>query len=91
MSIEKELSFSLTIKRQKNFYINQAAILRSCRAVTGYSQREAAEKLEVSPSTLCGWEQRGCRDLVHCSRLAELYQQDLSIFVPSTYKIMNKI
>lgn len=91
MSFDKELQFSLTIKRKKNFYINQAAILRSCRAVTGYTQREAAKKLDVSASTLCGWEQRGCRDLLHCSRLAELYHQDLSILLPSSYKIMNKL
>lgn len=82
---EKEFKFSLTIRRQKNFYLNQAAILRGCRAVAKLTQREAALKLDISAATLCGWEQKGCRDLAHCSRLASLYGQEITLFVPSTY------
>lgn len=83
--IEKDLKFSITIKKQKNFYLNQAAILRGCRAVAKLTQREAAVKLEISAATLCGWEQKGCRDLAHCSRLAALYGQEITLFIPSTY------
>lgn len=83
----KELKFCLTIRRQKNFYISQAAILRACRVVANLTQREAADKLEVSASTLCGWEKRGCRDLAHCARMADIYKQSIDIFVPSTYGV----
>ena len=83
----KELKFCLTIRRQKNFYMNQAAILRACRVVANLTQREAANKLEVSASTLCGWEKRGCRDLAHCARMADIYKQPIDIFVPSSYAI----
>lgn len=30
--------------------------LKAARCNTGYSQKEAAEKLEVSNATLCNWE-----------------------------------
>jgi transcriptional regulator with XRE-family HTH domain len=83
---EKSIQFSITIKRKKNFYINQAAILRACRVVSGLSQKDAAKRIKVSPATLCGWEQKGCRDLGHCSNLADLYGQDLTLLVPSTYE-----
>lgn len=83
--INNKLRFSLTIERKKNFYLNQAAILRGCRAVSKISQRRAADLLGISPSTLCLWEQRGCRDLAHCSRLAALYKQDILLFIPTTY------
>lgn len=83
---EKALQFSITIERKKNFYTNQAAILRACRVALNLSQKDAAKKLKVSPATLCGWEQRGCRDIGHCSRLAILYGQNLILLIPSTYE-----
>ena len=83
--IKDKLRFSLTIDRQKNFYLNQAAILRGCRAVSNISQRKAANLLGIAPSTLCLWEQRGCRDLAHCSRLADLYNQNIVVLIPTTY------
>lgn len=82
---KKQLTFSITIQRKKNLYINQAAILRSCRAALGWSQKEAAEKLGISASTLCSWEQKGCRDIEQCSQIAKLYGQPLDNFVTSTY------
>lgn len=79
-------TFSLRVEKNRNFYKNQAAILRSCRALSKLLQKEVASRVGVSAATVCSWEANGCRDLQYCSLLADIYGQDLSILVPSTYK-----
>lgn len=48
--------------------------LRALRINKGYSQREAAEHLEITPETLCKWEQaKRFPNVKQISKIEKLY------------------
>lgn len=77
--VARDLIISIRIRDKRSASLNQAQILRACRAIANLSQKEVAEKLNVSPSTVCRWEVRGCKGLVECRKLSKLYGQSLEL------------
>lgn len=50
-----------------------AARLRALRAANGLSQKEVAESIGRSQTTLCTWEKYGCVGLYDAVKLADFY------------------
>ena len=59
--------------------------LKAARVNTGYTQKEAAEKLGISNATLCNWEKGlSMPNIQQVQRICELYgvTYDNLIFLP---------
>lgn len=57
--------------------------LEAARTNAGYTQKEAAEALDLKPSTLAGWEKDSTKlSFIEANRLAHLYgiEPDLLFF-----------
>ena len=62
--------------------------LKALRVNTGLSQREAAEKLNISEKTLCSWENgKTFPDVVNIEKICNLYDvtYDNIIFLQKKY------
>ena len=52
--------------------------LKAARVNAGYSISQAAEMIEVDPSTVCRWERNGSKiPAVSCLKLCEAYGVDI--------------
>ena len=52
--------------------------LKAARVNAGYSLSQAAEMMEVDPSTICRWERNGSKiPAVSCLKLCEAYGVDI--------------
>ena len=52
--------------------------LKAARVNAGYSLSQAAEMMEVDPSTVCRWERNGSKiPAVSCLKLCEAYGVDI--------------
>ena len=52
--------------------------LKAARVNAGYSISQAAEMIEVDPSTVCRWERNGSKiPAVSCLKLGEAYGVDI--------------
>ena len=52
--------------------------LKAARVNAGYSLSQAAEMMEVDPSTVCRWERNGSKiPAVSCLKLCESYGVDI--------------
>lgn len=79
--VEKKLEFSIASESEEML---QGLIIKILRIARSKTQQEVADHLQISRSSVCDIERRGCVHTSQLFSLAELFEVDVNLFNPRT-------